>query len=378
VRLVLLAGHDVPEYVFGSNELVEVVGGAYLAASSTTDWIDEACHAAGGRWWPSRTGALIVTPDRETAVTVVRQVTIRALRLAPGLSLTGVSIEIAGATPTSAEIAEVRREWQRHSQNNPAGVRFQRVPVVADCDTTGLPAAEWSHTNGGPVRLSTEAIAKRAAAEEAVRRIETVLGGGVDLEWVKHTPAGVRRGGSPGDLIGVVHVAADLDHLPSAPGWSDRVVRAHAEATLRHAVAVAGDEPFPLLPLLCAGGEVTVLTEERLALDFVVAFLTAFGAPLAAESVLGHEVRRAGRERLTACAGVALMNRSHPLLAGYHRATELAGRAQQAVSASMQPDVHGLDVDILDRDDWRPAITWGGEARTDRPYLLPATEALVD
>jgi hypothetical protein len=210
LKLVLLSTSANQAYVFSSNRLREAVGASYLVACSTTDWIDDACREVGGtRLQASSGNALVTTHDQETAQRLVRLVTRRALTEAPGLSVAGVSIEIDGETPTANDIKGVFQESQRHSGRtvSATAVRFQRLPVVAACQSTDWPASAWySDVRPGsdtpedqdPTPQSAEVIAKRQVRLDADRRMARLAGEGIQLLGIGDLFTTV-------DWVGVVH-----------------------------------------------------------------------------------------------------------------------------------------------------------------------------
>jgi hypothetical protein len=400
LRLVLLATSGNQSYIFASNRLREAVGASYLVACSTTDWIDDACREVGGtRLQASSGNALVTTPDTDadTAKELVRKVTSRALKDAPGLSVTGVSVKIEGDTPTADDITNVFMEWQLHSGRTASATatRFHRLPAVAACRSTDWPAAAWytdlPHLDGkhpedqNPIPQSAEVIAKRKVRPEANQRMKELVGGTplVDIrdfhskvDWVGVIHADGNRLGelfrnAPGALAGADH--------PNPLGRLSEEVRERAESALRQAVAaVAPDrkQELPLVPLIVGGDDLTVLIDGRLALEFTAAYLNAFGEPVSEDSML-HRVL-GDRKALTACAGVALVKPQYPFSEAYRLAEDLCQSAKQQVRD--HAGTHGLDVHVLldsqarPLDQIRAALkTDHGMPLTDRPYLIPAS-----
>ena len=397
MRLVLLATSGNQSYIFASNRLREAVGASYLVACSTTDWIDGACLEVGGtRLQASSGNALVTTPDAKTAQQLVRLVTLRALKEAPGLSVTGVSVEIAGDTPNADDIGAVFQKWQRHSGHTASSTatRFHRLPAVAACQSTDWPAASW-HTDlknlpgdhpedQNPIPQSAEVIAKRNARPEADRRMKRLVGdvplveiGGFhsEVDWVGVIHADGNRLGelfrnAPSKLAGANH--------PNPLGRLSDEVQERTESALRHAVAtVTGGRNgrLPLVPLIVGGDDLTVLIDGGLALEFTAAYLKEFGQPVGGDSMLRRVLD--DREALTACAGVALVKPQYPFSEAYRLAEELCRSAKQRVRD--HEGTHGLDVHVLLDSRTRPLqqIRTGLKTDrdlplTDRPYLIPA------
>ncbi|MGH4018516.1 MAG: hypothetical protein ACRDT0_04580 [Pseudonocardiaceae bacterium] len=145
VHPVLVSTSGNQSYIFASNRLREAVGASYLLARSTTAWVEEALSGTGSKLVQASSGStLAVAPDRDAARALARAVTGKALREAPGLAIHAVSVEIDGEAPTADEVGAVFAEYQRHVAARPSvAARHQRLPVVAACDSTDLPARSW-------------------------------------------------------------------------------------------------------------------------------------------------------------------------------------------------------------------------------------------
>src|SRR5690606_16238863 len=91
---VLIETGGNQRYIFGSSRLRHVVGASQLVHEVGTCWVPEAVAACGlpdGTVVMTASGkALLLVDSREAGKAVVRTVTRRALRDAPGLRVTGV------------------------------------------------------------------------------------------------------------------------------------------------------------------------------------------------------------------------------------------------------------------------------------------------
>lgn len=410
MRLVLFTTSGNQSYVFASNRLRESVGASYLISELTTDTVLREAGRVGGEILQSSSGsALVLVDDVERALRLVTAVTTAALDRAPGLALLGVHQEIGGDEPTAAEVADVFELSRRHAARVPgAAARFARLPVVAACGSTDLPAASW-HSDvpaGGsaaelPQPLSAEAIAKRAARPPATARMAQLLdatehGGDLRLrpigdlfdqvDWVGVVHADANRLGS------VFQCAADvlpaLDESLGEPTMArlSSEVRQCAENAFGSAVAlVAGlcgrTTDLPVVPLVIGGDDLTVLVDGSHALAFTTEFLTAFGRYAASRPLVREVSARVNDGHgLTASAGVAIIKPHFPFSTGYQLADELCDSAKSL--ARGHAGAHALDVHVLldstavdlatirakylVDDGGRPVST------TRRPYLLPA------
>jgi hypothetical protein len=87
---------------------------------------------------------------------------------------------------------------------------------------------------------------------------------------------------------------------------------------------------FPIRPLVSGGDDVTFVCDGRIGLDLAVTFLNAFEMYTKAE--LKAELSEINLEKLTACAGVAIVKTHYPFARAYALADELAGSAKKLVN----------------------------------------------
>ena len=419
VRLVLLTTAGNQGFIFASNRLREAVGASELVREATTAWVEEACASVtstsdSGRavvLQASSGRALVVTDGLEAANEVVWKVTHAGMARAPGLDLFGTSIAIQGTLPTSQEISEVFAAASRLQARRPSpAARFQRLPVVAACSSTDLPAAVWhsdvrADPSGLPVSgeepapMSAEVVAKRGARPAADRRMRGLLGETfrlVDIDeffdavdWV----AVVHADGN--GLGGLFQRAPDILENPAEVAKLSSRVQSSADTAFRTAAAMVPArrlpggsvrEAVPLVPLVVGGDDLTALVDAAAALPFVRAYLEEFGRVSAADEL----VRRVNDGRgLTAAAGIAVVKPHFPFSTAYELAEELCRNAKDARSEIPGTvSVHAVDVHVLfdsvvsSLDALRarfevPAVPGvrGPLALHERPFFLPTDGA---
>jgi hypothetical protein len=391
VHLVLVGTSGTQRYIFASNRLREAVGASHLVAAATTVWVRAALDEVGGSVVQESSGStLVVVADADAARGLARTVTMRALREAPGLPVVAVSVEIAGAIPTAAEIATAFATFGRHTASRPsAATRHQRLPVVASCHSTDLPARSWhvdadTELRGAPdddLRprpLSAAAIAKRDARPAARAALAARLPG--------HRLVALHRFADTVEWVGIVHAdgnglgeffAAAATELGGEAGEVSAQVQEAADAALRDSAGVlarlvGAGRPLPLVPLIVGGDDLTVLVDGRFALPFVEAYLDAFTRHSAAAPLVRRVRGAAGG--LTASAGVALVKPHFPFSVGYRLCEELAAEAKRLVRD--HPGTHGIDVHVLidsrvtDLRAIRSGYQVGATTLTRRPFLV--------
>ncbi len=210
MRLVLIETSGNQAYIFASNKLRENVGASELTYRVGTQFVHKAVADIGGprleresasearealqdaqRNPPFEKGvypvevilaasgkALLLARDEEIGQTIVREVSRRTLKDAPGIEAPGT---IGGEFNLLSQsihdaIRDVHRSLERTRSRIPGPAqRHLRLPIVAECLTSGLPAAKYA-TQGLPQEecgpRSAVSLAKLDAREEWYRRIE--------------------------------------------------------------------------------------------------------------------------------------------------------------------------------------------------------------
>jgi hypothetical protein len=93
--LVFLETSGNQAYLFGTNKLKENIGASQLTYLAGAEWAPQAASAVGGSCVLATSGkAIFCVPGREEGAELVRRVTLRALREAPGLSVAGAVVDL--------------------------------------------------------------------------------------------------------------------------------------------------------------------------------------------------------------------------------------------------------------------------------------------
>ncbi|MGH4014480.1 MAG: Cas10/Cmr2 second palm domain-containing protein [Pseudonocardiaceae bacterium] len=403
MRLVLFATSANQSYIFTSNRLREAVGASELVRLATTEWVHDAVAATGPGGADvvqesSGTALLVVDgPDAgaDRARRVVNELTSRVMRDAPGLDVAGASVPIDGPAPTPAQVDAVFAAHGATVARRAATLgRFPRLPCTAACASTDRPATAWhsdaARASGGgavpgegPRPLSAEAIAKRrtrpAADHRMGRQADVPL---VDIDRFFGQVKRVAVVHADGNGLGAVfrQAAEQLGSTAEVTRLSKQVQQA-ADQALRHAATkllarvrrIDGpDRRCPLVPLIVGGDDLTALVDGRFAVTFVRDYLERFGEKTSTELVAAA----AGRQWLTASAGIAIVPPHFPFSAAYGIADELCASAK--VPTRDNPAIHALDVHIQldslasDLHSIRDRYRTSDAVLHERPFLLPA------
>ncbi len=398
------------DYIFATNRLRENVGASELVRRVGTLFVLDAVRGVSGKtiyddlpealfrhlldreingkiedgvaaevvMAASGTALLVVdTPVRGRAM--VAAVTERAAREAPGLLVRGAVSEpfrfgAEDERPVHKIIAEVdaRLEALAHTLPLPAA-RFLRLPVVAPCASSGMPA-HCIDDQAPAAAYSREILAKRAAREDGWERITRALqslDGSFrlpksiedldqieDVDWLAVVHA---DGNGIGSLMSRLHQYVEAEGAGDARRYIDQLrqfsvaldrcaLTAFAQAL--NALRPAAELGIPVVPLLLGGDDLTVVCDGRQAIRLAERYLGAFERLSArTEGEDGNILARAaykhsGIARLTCAAGVAVVKPHFPFHAAYDLAEELARAAKSLNANTKVPPVSALDFHV--------------------------------
>lgn len=114
------------------------------------------------------------------------------------------------------------------------------------------------------------------------------------------------------------------------------------------------DTIFPLRPLVSGGDDITFVCDGRIGLDLAVIFLEKFEENTRHILKAQFDKHNLPFEKMTACAGVAIVNSHYPFARAYDLADQLAGEAKKLVNRHKNAD----DKIVHSAIDWH--FTTGG------------------
>ncbi len=261
---------------------------------------------------------------------------------------------------------ELHRRYESMRSSQPSNdLRFSRLPIAADCQNSGLPAARLRRSpEGVPQPLSQMSSAKQAVSAAGKDRVGKLLtrtfpdccfaGDTRDLESIKDL-----------DWLAIIH--ADGNGLGEIFLGFHRHINATEATDNRHYInqlrrfsigldicterafmtalsylqpSDSKSSPFdrkviPLTPLVLGGDDLTVVCDGRSALPFTSKFLAAFEQETAAShddvgTIVADVAEQAlGVRRLSACAGIAIVKLHFPFSVAYDLAEALMASAKK-------------------------------------------------
>ncbi|NJR61348.1 MAG: hypothetical protein HC769_22445 [Cyanobacteria bacterium CRU_2_1] len=397
--LVLLETSGNQNFIFSTNKLRENVGASELTYRAGTTWVFrvvdrlnypqqsepqpnrqylrqdllnrsfnppiepphlaiEIIYAASGK-------ALLLAKDEATAKAIVQQITQTALIEAPGLEICGIFKAFDWETDVLGDInRDLHRQFEQVRAEKPsAAMRFLRLPVVAECETSGLPANEIHYADGDSLQLSCVSIAKRNIKPN---RLKSLAPAGytfaedlsqIDSDWLAIIHA-------DGNGLGQIflkfheHIQASIAENNPTKAAKNR----HYVDTLRRfsiALDICTENAFataladfpktgtviPLIPLILGGDDLTVVCDGRASLQFTKRFLQAFERETGRLDLpdVGSVIPDVAKEalkaaRLSACAGVSIIKPHFPFSVAYDLAEKLLKSAKTVKHKVTFPD----------------------------------------
>ena len=374
-------------YIYATNKLRENIGASELTYRAGTQWVLEAAGFAGVptdkpaefRKWlkpgqvrdgieiilaTSGKSLLVVRDDEDKtrAREIIRSVTERAAREAPGLSITGAIVELAsrGQEAVSSAMREAHERFNANRDLMPTPAqRFSMLPFCEPCATSGLPSA-GSRDN---TFYAAPALAQREMADQWFERIRRVFKYQRDGLFIAASADQMEKEFEALSWLGVVFSDGNglgqimmkfkewlngEDYLTTLRDFSVELDAATETAFYRasqhleamgaaQALKKQGRKRLPLVPLLLGGDDLTVLVDGRYALPFTRQFLAAFEEETAKSPTIARIARRAlGAGRLSAGAGVAIVKSHFPFHSAHALAESLLKSAKQAKREVLQ------------------------------------------
>lgn len=378
--LVLVETSGNQSYIFATNKLQENVGASELTYRAGTQWFLEAAEKNGRvALWNDDPGtlrqnisnqepletssksvevlyvssgiALAMTKDEETGKKIVRDVTLNALMKAPGLNICGVVVGFDWNTEPLGEV--IRKAFVRLSQARALipgpSMRFLRLPIIAECKTSGLPAKRMmrEHSTGDPIPTSAESEAKRGQHEAAYDRLDGLLKTKHsnkkfrrDLDKIKSDWLAVIHADGNGvgsifstfdQLIGATLASQNREFIRSLRAFSTGLDKCATNAFLAAVGMFFSDQDnyVDCVPLILGGDDITVICDGKYAIQFTRVFLEEFERATKAEKDVSTIASKKHKlDYLTACAGIAIIKPHFPFYSAYELAEALCSSAK--------------------------------------------------
>lgn len=366
---------QIQQYIFGSNRLIENIGGSELVEFATRRWAYEALPAshnvvdvATGALDNQRTidtvdaevlyagggNTVILFKTLELARAFAGRLTRRVLREAPGLELIVAHRQFDWQAEALASVVRetLSVDLARKKHQRTPSLPLLGLGVTKPCSSTGLVAAEIFDKK--PVSLEIKAKTKESIQEQSRERLRAKLPQIEQGNWrfpQDFDDLGRMKGEE--SYIAVVHAdgngigkrveaianrynspAQNRDYIKTIREFSQSLERAATtalscvvdlmvEAFLTDAeLANHHRQQFPLRPIVFGGDDVTFVCHGRYGLSLAVRYLEAFEAATKQEPAFNNQPAYA-------CAGIAIVHTHYPFARAYRLSEQLCHAAKQ-------------------------------------------------
>ncbi len=425
--VVLIETASNQRTIFQTNRLRENIGASQLVYRVGTEFVDDALAALKGQ--PGRVTpvvsasgkAILMASDKDAAQEIIEHVTRRTLFECPGVIARGAhsGIETWTAKGLDQAIQAVHRELNEVASRLPSPVaRFQRLPFVENCASSGYPAKAINPKaarDGRPPAHSEVILARRR--EEVIKAAHERIGKATSFKLARslETFEEASENGEIGDWIAIVHADGNglgqvflnfsacvgkdataeqyIDALMSfskaVDDWSRTAARVAIQETWWDIAKKVDKEErdrkgkaffLPVAPVVLGGDDLTVICEGERAVRFAAAYLREFeeASRNALAGDLGKKVPRIGMAFVAAAAGIAIVKPHFPFHRAYGLAEDLVKSAKTSKQRFEKTPCSSLDFQVVfdtSGGDLEPirdrmAVDGSGERLTMRPYVV--------
>ncbi len=370
--------------------------------------------------------AILITCELDDAKKIIQEVTLQALKKAPGLDVCGAieAFEWGGEVKLSEVSHRLHKKFEVVRSMRPGpDLRFLRLPIVEDCRTSGLPAATVEpDPEGKPIARSATTLKKRNWADAALKKdkgrlpkllkdesfafaesADKILDEALSAQWLAVIHA---------DGNGLGQIFINLEKYIDGTTNRDYVNQFREfslalDVCTRQAFVKALEEfpeekrkPLPLVPLVLGGDDLTVVCDATYALAFTKKFLEEFETATQASPIINKIAATAfdlnpEQGRLSACAGIAIVKPHFPFSTAYQLAEELAKSAKvvkdivkkgeqtipcSAIDYHVLYDTHGIQLEgIRGKLTLPPPHNESDKTQLyNRPYVVSNVKAVME
>jgi hypothetical protein len=322
--------------------------------------------------------AILLVNDDQLGRDLVYTVTSECLKTLPGVDLRGVvGRKFKMSADLDAPMRAVHEDLAALSGTIPGPeFRFLRLPIMAACDTSNLPASVLDRRPEPSLR-SEVSYRKRKLGDKARTRFEAALGFRLphspeefedELKWLAVIHADGNGVGKVFQNFGRWARPKDgPDYLRKLRNFSlalDACTEAAVGQALDGLRKRCGNEELPVIPLVLGGDDLTMLCNGRMALYTAHDFLEAFAGFAAAHRDINQIAT------ITASAGVAIVKPHFPFHLAYELAEALFRSAKKlkpdpAIDFLVHYDTSGGDLPRI-----RERLHIGDAQLYARPYSI--------
>jgi hypothetical protein len=383
--------------------------------------------------------ALLLTKERKVAKEIIQYVTYKALKDSPGLDICGVIHEFDWEKDTLGEVNfKIHQKFATvRSQKPSPDLRFMRLPMIDECSTSGLPASQLDtykqDAQDTSVLRSEVSCSKRQYSSKGFIRIQDFLNRkntNIKLaRSLRYLDEELKERGLSDDFqeglnyeeklnrqlewLAVVHadgnglgeiflnfgkyIKSNRDYVDQYRKFSIALDQCTEQAFLSSLKIFESENDglIPVIPLILGGDDLTALCDGKFAIKFTHEFLLNFEKETQSQEHLDGIIpqiakQALGVERLSACAGIAIIKRKFPFSVAYELSEKLMQSAKEVkvkvtYSETNKPypcsafDFHVLhDSSNVDFKSIRSKLELKNQKLYNRPYVVTNEDKLQE
>ncbi len=362
-------------FIFGTNRLREAVGASEMVYAAGVDLVLEALGFSENEIRTARkpgglnnvlrkhngieplliaSGKAILLGPQNRLEDIIRKVALAAAERMPGLGVLGGIASFAGDTDDAKALHDaIRRAHEQlaalRARVPSAHLRLQRLPFVAECTSSGLPAYGMDSKAPEEDVISEPVCAKRRFREKGRKRLcewleqENLAGSIDDIDEALREAEGRWVAVIHADGNGLGEIFLDFLNRSKARSGEDYIQKyrafslaldtctikvakkALAEVFAQQEQAGQQGRKLPFIPLIIGGDDLTVICDGAHAVPFIVKFLQYFEK----ETGRHDDIKAISPKGLTAAAGIAIVKPHFPFFRAYELAEALLKSAKQ-------------------------------------------------
>jgi len=300
----------IQEFIFETNKLKEIIGASEIVKSIKED-VERYVEKDDNILLNAAGNVKIVFASKERAEKIVYEFTKKISQKAYGITISQAVVQIKGDIPDEDEffLLEQRLQVQRNIPQIPLDYFFsimEKSPRTAK--------AAYTLTDGKPVDYGT--YQKLRAFEDEKKKDPGIKTDLSQLSNSKNKIAVIHAdGNSLGKIVPVIAEKSDLS------AFSENLNTATEDAFKRAQSVVKNKK---IRKIILGGDDMTCIVDADCAMEFIYEYLKAFEE----ETSKIKQLKDIGKENLTACAGVAIVNEKYPVYYALGLAEELCSIAK--------------------------------------------------
>lgn len=407
-------------YIFASNKLRNIIGASEILYRVGTDYVERALKEVSGRIFSVKEivdeapiekenspdfeviiatsgKALLLAKDRENAKKFIEQWSGIVAAEAPGVDAVAVCSETSFDVSASIEdFMTVFRETEiqmtlLRMKEGASLMRFQRLPITAECVYSGLPASYIEDGQG----ISEVSYAQRAAATDNKIKArmkalfpgnasEKILSGFESLEKLDWLAVIHADGNGLGQFFinlknNVKKIAGEKatgrDYINYYRKFSSALDTISWAAFNKTVWEIWGQNTPQIVPIVVGGDDLTVVMDGYESLKFAEKFMDNFCDATEDNPDTQEILNASGMIRLGMCAGISIAKPHFPFSQSYDIAEKLMKNAKlgknQYGSSVIAMDFHILyDSVVTSLSDIREKMKFNDRKLTAKPYVI--------